>query len=134
MYGELKGQELANVVGAASGTMGNGYINYALIFGIPALILFLITYLNHFRRAWKMYRKHPDQHVRNISFFIVLLYSAFTMIYMSGGGPQDVRFMIYLGLSQGIWILVLNNERKPVEEKPKKSTIARSAFPSAIEG
>lgn len=134
IYGELQGQELINELAIISGATANGYINYALIFGIPGFILFMLVWFNSLRHLTKMYRKHPDQHVRNISFFLLLLLYAYIMVYMSGGGPQDFKFMMYLGLSQAIWILVLNNQKKPDKEKSRPLIVNHPAFSSAIEG
>ena len=134
IYGELTGQELVIELGAASGAMANGYINYALILGTPAFILFLIVWFNSIRHCLKIYRKHPEQHLRNISLFILLLLTAYTIIYLAGGGPNDVKFMMYLGLSQAIWVLVLKNQIKPSTQEEKSLIINRPAFSSAIEG
>lgn len=130
---QVTSQEFFVETGVTSGSTHNAYLAYAQIFGLPALILFLAIYLNHMRRAWKMYRKHPDPHVHGISLFFVLNFVAYLVINMGGGGPKDVAFLMYLGMTQAIWILVVNNQ-KVVEEEPEKPVAQQPAFAAAIRG
>jgi O-antigen ligase len=134
IYGELSGEELFIEMGVTSGSTHNAYIAYAQIFGIPALVLFLLIYLNHFRRTWKMCRKHPDPNVHNISLFIFLMLGAYFLIQLGGGGPKDVTFLMYLGLSQSVWLLVVHNQKSESVEEAKPVAIQRPVFAAAIEG
>ena len=111
IYGRLRGVSAFVEMSRLTGSTHNGYLAMAQVFGIPGLILFLTIFINHFRRTWKMYYKHTDPHVCKLSLFIMLVLISRSVILCAGGGPKEVTFFLYLGLAQGLWVLVRKNQR-----------------------
>ncbi len=136
IYGQLKGEELFAEMGVRSGATHNGYIAWAQVFGIPGLLFFLIIYLGHLMRAWKMYYRHADPHVRNFSMYALLMLVARSMNLLAGGGPKELTFFLHLGLIQSVWVLVLKHRRasRLAELEEQVAAERKLAYAAALEG
>jgi O-antigen ligase len=118
-YGARDTQELWIEIALRTGSTHNGYLAYAQIFGIFGFGFFLYLFFSHFVRAAKMYFRHVDPLVLQLSLLLLLtLVARSVILFGGGGGPgKDTEFYLYIGLIQASWLLVLKNQRRPEEDK-----------------
>ena len=119
-----------------SGATHNGYLAWAQVFGVFGLLFFFVLYYGHVRRAWKLESRHPDSHIRNFAMFALLMFVARAINLLAGGGPKDLTFILYLGLIQSVWLMVLNHYRamKRAKLRIQSSPEKKLAFAAALEG
>jgi O-antigen ligase len=85
----------------------NAYLATAVMLGVPGLILLLWIFQLHLKRGIILFRLSQDSFNRQFNLWLVIMMFSYNVIYLFGGGPQDLyQYFFYAGLLNLNWFLL----------------------------